>query len=73
MKEDMVLRSIPVVILTTSSAETDRLLAYKHHANSYLVKPLDSTRFRAMVQELSLYWGIWNMPITGANILNEGS
>jgi CheY-like chemotaxis protein len=62
MKEDMVLRSIPVVILTTSNAEADRAKAYKHHANSYLVKPLDAACFKAMVQELSLYWGVWNVP-----------
>jgi CheY-like chemotaxis protein len=66
MKEDSGLRMIPVVVLTTSNAETDRMMAYKHHANSYLVKPLDLMRFREMVQELSLYWGIWNAPITAS-------
>ena len=39
--------------------------AYDLHANSYLVKPLDSHCFRQLVEELSLYWGVWNMPITG--------
>jgi CheY-like chemotaxis protein len=62
IKEDEDLLTIPVVILTTSDAETDRAKAYKHHANSYLVKPIDFKRFRQMVKDLSLYWGVWNCP-----------
>jgi CheY-like chemotaxis protein len=62
IKEDPDLCSIPVVVLTTSSAETDRARAYQHHANSYLVKPINFARFRQMVNDLSLYWGVWNQP-----------
>src|SRR5690606_24500907 len=62
IKDDPDLCSIPVVVLTTSSAETDRLKAYRHHANSYLVKPINFSRFRQMVSDLSLYWGVWNQP-----------
>jgi CheY-like chemotaxis protein len=54
------LRTIPVVVLTTSDAETDRARAYRNHANSYLVKPINFARFRQLVHDLSLYWGIWN-------------
>lgn len=61
VKEDDLLRAIPVVILTTSAADSDVKKAYKHHANSYLVKPIDMACFRQMLQELSLYWGIWNV------------
>lgn len=64
IKEDPDLCSIPVVVLTTSSAETDRAKAYRHHANSYLVKPINFSRFRQMVSDLSLYWGVWNQPST---------
>ena len=56
---------IPVVVLTTSDAETDRARAYQYHANSYLVKPVDFEKFRQMVHELCLYWGIWNAPPEG--------
>ena len=63
IKEDERLRSIPVVVLTTSDAESDRARAYDHHANSYLVKPVDFERFRQMANELSLYWGVWNEPV----------
>jgi CheY-like chemotaxis protein len=63
IKDDPALRSIPVVVLTTSDAESDRARAYDHHANSYLVKPVDFERFRQMANELSLYWGVWNEPV----------
>ena len=66
IKQDPNLCCIPAVILTTSDAESDRLRAYRHHANSYLVKPLDFAQFSKMVDELSLYWGIWNRPAEGA-------
>lgn len=62
VKQDPALLKIPVVVLTTSDAETDRAKAYEHHANSYLVKPVDFERFRQMVADLSLYWGVWNRP-----------
>lgn len=62
MKQDDALMTIPVVVLTTSDAETDRERAYRHHANSYLVKPIDFDRFRQMVADLSFYWSVWNCP-----------
>lgn len=60
IKKDPELRVIPVVVLTTSDAETDKLRAYQNYANSYLVKPLDADCFKKMVEDLNLYWGIWN-------------
>ena len=60
IKENAQLRAIPVVVLTTSDNERDRIKAYEHYVNSYLVKPLDMMSFRKMVEDLSLYWGIWN-------------
>lgn len=62
IKADEDLRAIPVVMLTTSDAENDRAKAYHHHVNSYVVKPLDFTKFRELVEELNLYWGVWNRP-----------
>ena len=52
------LKTIPVVVLTTSDAETDRAKAYEHHANSYIVKPLDGDGFRAVIEQFNLYWGV---------------
>lgn len=54
------LKQLPVIVLTTSDAESDRERAYEEHVNSYLVKPLDYTKFQKMVTDLGLYWGIWN-------------
>jgi CheY-like chemotaxis protein len=62
IKSDPQLRVIPVVVLTTSDAESDRARAYEEHANSYLVKPLDFENFRKMTEDLNLYWGVWNQP-----------
>ena len=60
IKEDAALSSIPVVILTTSSAETDKIKAYDHHANSFLVKPVDFPKFVELMKSLGCYWLAWN-------------
>lgn len=60
LKKDARLRRIPVVIMTTSDAESDRERAYDLNANSYVVKPVDFERFRQLVRDLSLYWGVWH-------------
>jgi CheY-like chemotaxis protein len=60
IKEDQVLKSIPVVILTTSEAERDVARAYYNHANSYLVKPLGYEEFRKLMEDLGFYWLGWN-------------
>lgn len=54
------LKSIPVVILTTSGTDMDVAKAYRRHANSYLVKPIDFTNFTNMMNELGYYWLMWN-------------
>jgi CheY-like chemotaxis protein len=54
------LRTIPVVILTTSTAERDVVSAYAQHANSYLVKPVDFATFTRLMHDLGLYWLLWN-------------
>jgi CheY-like chemotaxis protein len=53
-------RQIPVVVLTSSEAERDMVSAYQHHANSYLVKPVDFGKFSGMMQALGFYWLAWN-------------
>jgi CheY-like chemotaxis protein len=60
IKTDEVLRRIPVVVLTSSSAETDRTRAYDNKANSYLVKPVDFDQFTAMMDSFGYYWLAWN-------------
>jgi CheY-like chemotaxis protein len=60
IKSDPDLSGIPVVILTTSSAEPDIADAYARHANSYLIKPMDFDQFTAMMKTLGCYWLAWN-------------
>ena len=60
IKMDPKLRNIPVVILTTSNAETDMVKAYAQHANSYLVKPVDFTKFTELMTAFGYYWVAWN-------------
>ncbi|MFK7810366.1 MAG: response regulator [Saprospiraceae bacterium] len=47
---------IPVIILSTSSAEKDVISSYKHHANSYIKKPIDFMKFLEVVQQIENYW-----------------
>ena len=68
IRDDEKLSWLPVVILTTSSDEVDRAKAYGNNANSYLVKPVDFSQFQKMVDDLSLYWGVWNQLPPGADV-----
>lgn len=56
IKRDEELRRIPVVILTTSQAETDIARAYDLHANAYVMKPLDIEQFITVVKSIEDFW-----------------
>lgn len=56
MKADRSLKSIPVVVLTTSSAEADVLKAYELHANSYVTKPVSFDEFITALRALEGFW-----------------
>jgi len=56
IKADEHLKTIPVVILTTSRAEEDVLRAYGLHANCYISKPVDFTRFMEVVRAIESFW-----------------
>ena len=62
IKTDPALKTIPVIVLSTSMAERDRARAYALNANSYLSKPLDFDQFERMMKSLFFYWGLWNHP-----------
>jgi CheY-like chemotaxis protein len=55
-------KTMPVVILTSSAEERDRLAAYANFANSYIRKPVDFDQFTESVRELGLYWLVLNEP-----------
>lgn len=61
IKEDNDLRTIPVVVLTTSGAEKDIATAYRRYVNSYLVKPVGFDDFQNLMKDLGFYWLGWNM------------
>jgi len=56
IKDDIDLKRIPVVILTTSKAEEDILRTYNLHANCYVTKPVDLEQFVKVVKSLEDFW-----------------
>lgn len=56
IKEDPVLRAIPIVILTTSSAEEDILRTYDLGANSFIVKPVTFDKLVEIIRKVTNYW-----------------
>lgn len=56
IKKDPSLKSIPVVVLTTSAAEEDILRSYQLHANCYITKPVDLDQFLRVVKTIDNFW-----------------
>jgi CheY-like chemotaxis protein len=55
-KADESLRSIPIVVLTTSQAEEDVLRSYELHANAFVTKPVDFDRFIGVVRQIDQFF-----------------
>jgi two-component system, response regulator len=55
-------RSVPVVVLTSSNEERDRIESYKLGVNSYIVKPVNFEDFARSVAEIGWYWVLLNRP-----------
>ncbi len=62
VKSDERTKDIPVVVLTSSKEEKDRVESYRLGVNSYIVKPVDFNQFTKAVSELGLYWVLLNEP-----------
>ena len=60
LKSHPVLRTIPVVMLTTSSMSQDVQAAYEFGANSYIVKPVSFDRFMEVAAQIEVYWATLN-------------
>src|SRR5580693_3455888 len=56
IKESPTLKSIPVVVLTTSASEGDILRSYKLHANCYITKPVDLPGFLKVIRSIDNFW-----------------
>ncbi|UII26260.1 response regulator [Fulvivirga maritima] len=62
LKKSPIFREIPVVILTSSNEDNDIRKAYQLGANSYIVKPVNFTKFTDTIKQLGLYWLLLNKP-----------
>jgi CheY-like chemotaxis protein len=60
IRKDERTKLLPIVVLTTSSEDRDRVESYKVGANSYIRKPVDFNQFAEAVQQLGLYWLVLN-------------
>ncbi len=57
IKSDHALQHLPVVIFISSTADHEVMLAYRHGASCYLIKPLELTDYFALLQDLVTFWG----------------
>ena len=60
------LKSIPVVMLTSSKMENDLTRAYQLNVNAYVVKPINFSEFIEAVRELGVFWAVLNEPPPGS-------
>jgi len=62
VKSDVRTKSIPVVVLTSSSEERDIVTSYNFGVNSYILKPVDFDKFINAIREVGFYWLLLNKP-----------
>lgn len=62
IKSDDRLKTIPVVVLTSSREEKDLITSYRLGVNAYVVKPVDFEQFVGAVKDLGLFWLVVNEP-----------
>jgi CheY-like chemotaxis protein len=60
------LRSIPVVMLTSSHEESDVLKSYELGVNAYVVKPVEFKQFVSAIADLGIFWAVLNEPPPGS-------
>jgi len=56
IKTDENFRQIPVIVLTTSSSESDIVKSYQYYANAYVVKPVDMDQFNEALKCIDRFW-----------------
>ena len=66
IKQSPALRTIPVVMLTSSREEQDLVRSYNLGVNAYVVKPVDFNEFVGAIKELGLFWAVINQPPPGS-------
>jgi DNA-binding response OmpR family regulator len=60
------LKSVPVVMLTSSKEEQDVVRSYELGVNAYVVKPVDFTEFLKAIADLGIFWAVLNEPPPGS-------
>lgn len=66
VRETQSLRSMPVVMLTSSKEEQDLVRSYELGVNAYVVKPVDFTEFVRAIADLGIFWAVLNEPPPGS-------
>ncbi|HEY0916493.1 MAG TPA: response regulator [Solimonas sp.] len=66
VRSDPALRAVPVVMLTSSEAETDVLKSYSLGVNAYVVKPVEFKQFVSAIADLGVFWAVVNEPPPGS-------
>lgn len=61
-KTDPVLKAIPVIVLTTSDEQQDKVSSFNLGVAGYMAKPVDYRRFVEMMRSIDLYWTVSEMP-----------
>ncbi|HUL00401.1 MAG TPA: response regulator [Nitrospirota bacterium] len=62
IREDERTKSIPVVILSSSRPDEDRIESYRLGVNSYITKPIEFEKFARNIAQIGLYWAVLNEP-----------
>ncbi len=62
MKADPDLRSIPVIVLTTSKADQDRIESFSLSVAGYMLKPVDYIQFVEVMRTINIYWTLSELP-----------
>jgi two-component system response regulator len=62
LKSDQSTKTIPIVVLTSSSEERDIVESYNLGVNSYIVKPVNFDQFATVIRDLGMYWQMINLP-----------
>ncbi len=66
VRGDPQLRSVPVVMLTSSQEESDVVRSYELGVNAYVVKPVEFRQFVAAIADLGIFWAVLNEPPPGS-------
>lgn len=66
MRNDPALKSVPVVMITSSREEQDLIRSYELGVNAYVVKPVDFQKFVQSIKQIGFFWAIINEPPPGA-------